>query len=205
MCECLYLYLYTCLFTIHVCGCVRVSAYVWDVQWRCSCSCAGHDDLQGWRRICGRSQRRRNGRTGLLVDAHPCLPRAALRWLLRLDLLLVLVLPAFQHHIISNVYKYINIYICICTHVSSPFTYVVVCVFLRLCGTCRGVICGCLQGKLTYANGDVYEGEWEDQKKHGQVRWLTPNPFCRTRHCAGVCGLLCCWCWRCLRLAPHYM
>ena len=154
--------------------------YVWDVQWRCSCSCAGHDDLQGWRRICVRSQRRRNGRTGLLVDAHPCLPRAALRWLLRLDLLLVLVLPAFQHHIISNVYKYINIYICICTHVSSPFTYAVVCVFLRLCGMCRGVIRGRVQGKMTYGAGNAYEGEWEGNKKNGQVRWLTPTPFCST-------------------------
>ena len=71
--------------------------------------------------------------------------------------------------------------------------HVIVCVCLQLCGMCRGVIHACLQGKLTfksgtrkgYKGGDAYEGEFKDDKRNGQVRWLTPTPFCRTLPCAG--------------------
>ena len=27
----------------------------------------------------------------------------------------------------------------------------------------------CVQGKRTFANGNVYDGEWADDKKHGKV------------------------------------
>ena len=31
-----------------------------------------------------------------------------------------------------------------------------------------------VQVKVTHPNGDAYEGEYKDDKRHGQVRWLTP-------------------------------
>ena len=65
------------------------------------------------------------------------------------------------------------------------FVHVDMCVFLRMCGMYRGVIRGRVQGKMTYPNGNVYEGEWEGNNNKGQVRWLTPTPFCPTRRCAG--------------------
>ena len=33
----------------------------------------------------------------------------------------------------------------------------------------NGIIHG--QGKMTYAKGDVYEGEWKDGKRHGQGKY----------------------------------
>ena len=158
--------------------CVRVSAFVWDVPWRYLWVSAGQDDLHGWRRIRRRIQRRPKKRAGPLVVAQPFLPLTALRWLLRLALLLVLALPVVGITLYVNVLKYIYFNICVCIYVSSPFTSVVVCVFLRLCGMCRGIIRGRAQGKMTDKSGTVYEGEYKGGKRTGQVRWLTPTPFC---------------------------
>ena len=35
------------------------------------------------------------------------------------------------------------------------------------------------QGKMTYADGNVYEGQWEADKKHGQGKftWASGNGF----------------------------
>ena len=61
-----------------------------------------------------RIQRQQNARTGPLVDAHTILPLTALRWLLRLALLLVLALPVVGITLYVNVLKYIYFNICVC-------------------------------------------------------------------------------------------
>ena len=85
--------------------CVRVSASVWDVPWRYSRACAGHDDLQVWKSMRRRIQRRQIARTGPLADANPILPNTALRWFLRLAVLLVLVRPALGTTLYLNTFK----------------------------------------------------------------------------------------------------
>ena len=62
-------------------------------------------------------------------------------------------------------------------------------VLLRMCGMCRGVFRAHVQVKykMTYANGDVYEGGLRyEYNNTGQVRWLKSTALRPTRHCAGL-------------------
>ena len=56
------------------------------------------------------------------------------------------------------------------SYVHILFIYLCVLASVYVVGVlCGGIIRGLVQGKMTDANRDVYEGEWKDDKKTGQV------------------------------------